>query len=264
MSDIVKSESFQGIPVRVVQHNGQPMIPLNDIADGITHDRSGLRKLFHRNEEIVGKWSGKVNLATPQGTSQEQICLNHDGVTAMLMKVDFARVKDPVRRQRIIDFQEWAASTLSKIVKGEIVQSAPGPAQLKDEMQKARLCAQETQGSLIAFQKIALERCGLGDYAPALDPVPAITHGETGWYNPTRLVALCNDPDLTPERLNYYLMNKGFQYREGYLWRLTPDGAIHGREYQYEAPSGHKEIRISWRISILYAAGLKRSLSERV
>lgn len=121
MTDIVTIESFQGIRVRVVQHNGQPMIPLNDIADGITHDRSGLRKLFHRNEEIVGKWSGKVNLATPQGTSQEQICLNHDGVIAMLMKVDYARVKDPVRRKRIIDFQEWAASTLSKIVKGETI-----------------------------------------------------------------------------------------------------------------------------------------------
>jgi hypothetical protein len=115
--ELVKVESFQGIPVRIITHNGQEMIPLNDIADGITHDRSGLRKLFHRNEDIVGKWSGKVNLATPQGI-QEHICLNRDGVTAMLMKVDYARVKDTIRKKKIIDFQEWAASTLSKIVNG--------------------------------------------------------------------------------------------------------------------------------------------------
>jgi hypothetical protein len=120
MTDIVKIESFNGVPVRVVTINDQPMIPLNDVADSITHDRSGLRKLFHRNEEIVGKWSGVAKLATAQGI-QETICLNHDGVMAILMKVDFMRVKDPVRKQRIIDFQEWAATTLSKIMQGETI-----------------------------------------------------------------------------------------------------------------------------------------------
>ncbi|MCK9432989.1 MAG: hypothetical protein M0R00_08530 [Candidatus Omnitrophica bacterium] len=50
MTKVIKIESFQGIPVRIIQKNDQGMIPLNDVADGIGIDRSGLRQLLKRNE----------------------------------------------------------------------------------------------------------------------------------------------------------------------------------------------------------------------
>jgi hypothetical protein len=96
----------------------------------------------------------------------------------------------------------------------------------------------------------------------------SVRHGEPGWYTVTELVALCNDPLLTPIRLNKWLENyrednewKPFQYREGKIWRLAPHGQPHGREYQYNLGNGHSEPRISWRASVLYACGLKRDLA---
>jgi hypothetical protein len=50
--------------------------------------------------------------------------------------------------------------------------------------------------------------------------------------------------------------------RQGRIWRLNPTGEMHGKEYVYEATSGHREIRIRWRESILYASGLKRPIDE--
>jgi hypothetical protein len=67
------------------------------------------------------------------------------------------------------------------------------------------------------------------------------------------------------EYVNNYLHNHGWIYRdasEGRVWRLQPMAMEHGREYWFEAPSGHREIRIVWRKSILYASGLRREIPE--
>jgi hypothetical protein len=36
----------------------------------------------------------------------------------------------------------------------------------------------------------------------------------------------------------------------------------HGREYMYTAPSMHQEVRIAWRVTVLYAAGLKHDIAD--
>jgi len=59
-----------------------------------------------------------------------------------------------------------------------------------------------------------------------------------------------------PERLNNYLQFKGYIYRENGKPRLQPKGEPHGKEYWFESPHGHREIRIRWRLSIMYACGL--------
>jgi len=231
------------------------VIPIQDIAELIGVDDSTITKKIKAFEKWLSPCSVFIPLPTTGGV-QHFRCLNRKGLDRLLILMRPKKTGDE-SIDRLFELRESILAKLGAESK-EIAQTAPGPAKLKEEMTKARLIAQETGGSLIACQKIALGKCGLGDYAPALDPVPVITHGETGWYNPTRLIALCNDPDLTPERLNYFLLNKGFQIRDGYLWRLTPSGAVHGREYTFEAPSGHREIRIAWRISILEASGLVR------
>ena len=243
---------FEGKEVHTFEHAGEIWFPLTDLASAWGVDRKTPGNLIGRNQEI---FEGMF-LSEGDVTYHD---VNERGLYLLMGKISADRLKNPDAKAAMIRFQRWIPELIQKYRKKEIVQTPAAPQdRLKDEMTKARLCAQETNGNLIAFQKIALGKCGMGDYAPALDTAPAIVHGETGWYNPTRLVALCNDPDLTPERLNYFLLNKGFQTRDGYLWRLTPLGTEHGREYQYEAPSGHREIRISWRISILEASGLVR------
>ena len=120
MTEIVKIESFQGIPVRIIQKNDQGMIPLNDVADGIGIDRSGLRQLLKRNERVLSEYVGKVMIPSPSG-EQETVCLSRDGITGILMKMDISRMKDPQKRDKVVVFQKWAIETLSKIVKGETI-----------------------------------------------------------------------------------------------------------------------------------------------
>jgi hypothetical protein len=253
--DLVKTENFQGISVRVVHHDNTDHIPLVDIADALGIDRSGLRKLFRRHEATLGKYSSKDIMTSEAGT-REFICLNQRGMMLLLLKIKPGASSNPDVEEKIVAFNEWAIEILHRAAKGENVLVSS----IDTELQQAKRIAELTDTDPRIMWAAALRKCGLPEYADVLRP--ALVHGETGWYNPTRLVTLCNDPDLTPERLNWYLKNKGFQYRDGYIWRLTPMGLIHGREYNFEAPSGHVEIRIAWRESVLYASGLKRPIAE--
>jgi len=247
---------FEGKEIRAIEQNGEILLPLADLTNAWGIHRNTLSQIIERNEKKFEGFHTTVAHESCAGLH----AVNEQGLYLLMGAVNTDRLKSPQAADAILRFQRWVPELIQKYRKKEIVQ-APAIS-IDTELQKARYLAEQTGGNLAAFQKIALSKCGEADYAPALDAAPAITHGETGWYNPTRLVVLCNDPDLTAERLNWYLKNKGFQYREGYLWRLTPDGMIHGREYQYEAPSGHRETRIAWRESVLYASGLKRSLAE--
>jgi len=254
--DLIKIEQFQDTPVRVIRHGPYGVIPLNDIADALCIDRSGFHKLFKRHAETLARYGLMVKTSTSQGDSST-LCLTREGVVGLILKTKPGASKSQDAQDRIIAFQTWAIETISKIMNGERVRVSLS---IDEELVQARHLAEQTGGNLASFQAIALKKCGFGDYVPALN-IPQIIHGEIGWFNPTRLVALCNDPDLTPERLNWYLKNKGFQYRDGYIWRLTPLGMAHGKEYWYTASSQHQEIRIAWRESVLFASGLKRPIS---
>jgi hypothetical protein len=151
--------------------------------------------------------------------------------------------------------------------KKELV-TIPAGQDIRSELEEARELAVICGRSPESFQAVILRKHGKAELASELQSAGNIVHGETGWYNVTGLVSLCNDPGLTPERLNKWLENyregqqwSPFQYREGKLWRLTKRGMEHGREYQYNLGNGHSEPRISWRASVLYACGLKRDLA---
>ncbi len=250
---------FESKEIHVIECNGEPWFPLADLADVWGINDSTPRNLIIRNREIFEGLSVLDGDVTYQGLE----CVNERGLYLLIGKINADRLKNPEAKAAIIRFQRWVPELIQKYRKKEIVQeTAAGPA-IDSELRKARQLAEQTGGNLQAFQKIALEKCGCGDYAPALDSsVPSVVHGDPGWFNPSQLVAKCNDPQLTAERLNWYLKNHEFQYRDGYIWRLTPRGMEHGKEYLYTAPSQHQEIRIAWRESVLYASGLKRQMSE--
>ena len=250
-----------GQTVRVIPSEIGPVVPAVDIADNIGYNRSTITNTITKNERLFKGFTIFKALPTGGGT-QQFLCLNSVGTDRLLLLIKPAKDREELC-ERVERFKAKAFGLLAKVLPG------PGvPPVLDVELIQARRIAELTGGNLAAFQKIALEKCGVGDYAPARQ-VPALVHGETGWYNITQLVAMCNDPLLNPERLNWYLANnpkdperRPFQYRdENHLWRLTPLGAEHGKEYWYTAPSQHQEIRIAWRESVLYASGLRRSIS---
>jgi hypothetical protein len=249
-----------GQTVRVIPSEIGPVIPVVDIADYIGCSRSAISKAMKVYEEKMSPCKTFVTLPT-SGGSQQFLCVNRVGVDYLFLLVHPSKSK--MALDQMLEFRK---NILVKIDGGKSSEPAPT---IDTELQQARRIAELTGGNLAAFQKIALEKCGCGDYAPALQ-VPVIVHGESGWFNITQLVAMCNDPLLNPERLNWYLANnpkdperRPFQYRdENHLWRLTPLGMEHGKEYWYTAPSQHQEIRIAWRESVLYASGLKHPISN--
>jgi hypothetical protein len=242
-----------GQTVRVIPSEIGPVIPVVDISEMIGVDDSTISKKFKAFEKWLSPCSVFIPLSTTGGMQRFR-CLNRKGFDRLLILMRPKKTGEE-SIDRLFELRE---SILEKMSTGgkEIVQTQ----NLDTELQQARRIAELTDTDPRVMQAAALRKCGLPEYADVL--VPSVIHGENGWYNPSGLVKLCNDPLLNAERLNWYLRNKGYQYRDGFLWRLTPEGMEHGKEYIYTAPSQHQEIRISWRGSILYASGLKRPIAN--
>lgn len=240
---------------RVLSSDIGPVMPVVDIADMLGYSRSAITKAIKDHE---GKMSPcKTFLPLPTlGGNQQFLCLNRTGVDYLLLFIHPAKTR--MSDDEYIDFRHNLLERMDA-GKKEII-PAPASRDLDSEIIHARTIAQKCGKNPDAFLAIALEKYGEGDYIKALQ-APAVVHGEPGWHNITQLVSLCNDPLLNPERLNHFLNNRGFQYRdENRLWRLTPLGMEHGREYLYTSPHQHSEIRLSWRESVLYASSLKRPI----
>ena len=130
---------------------------------------------------------------------------------------------------------------------------------IRTELEEARDLAAICGKSPEQFQAVILRKHGKVDLADSLQAPASMVHGEPGqWLNPSEIGHECG---LTAQQVNYWLLNHGFQYRDGPLWRLTPKGMDHGEEYVFEATSKHSEIRIRWHRSVLIAAGLKRQMA---
>ena len=246
---LIPLPQFGGKEIRATEHDGQVWISIHDLSLAWGLDRSTLGKHIERDPEMYAFTHILVDNLSPTPLR----CVNEEGLYLLLGAISTAKLK-PEIKQLIREFRKWVVpKILQQFRKGEIQQTQTPT--IEEELVRAKYLAEQTGGNLQAFQKIALEKCGFKDYAPALNST-AIQHGEKGWHTPTSLMKFCNDPDLTAERLNWYLKNKGFQYKDGFLWRLTPEGWKHGEEYQFNAPGGHSEPRIAWKKSILVASGL--------
>jgi hypothetical protein len=121
---IVKTELFHDIPVRIVDVDGTPMIPVTDIVTALGYDRGNISRLMKRNADLFTPYKGLVNITTPGGV-QEMICLDDTGVVALLLKMDYSRIKQPGFRKKVLEFQHWSFTTLRKLMKGEIQTTLP-------------------------------------------------------------------------------------------------------------------------------------------
>jgi len=245
---------FEDHIVRTFEQDGEVWFPLIDLASAWGIDRKTPGNLLARNHDLF-----KGMFLSGGDVTYHDV--NERGLYLLMGKISADRLKNPLAKAAIIRFQRWVPELIQRYRKKEIVQVPPAP-DIKAELQKAGEYAEICKCDAHTLQAAVFKRHNLPELADALQ-VPAMQHGESGWYNPTRLIALCNDPDLTPERLNWYLYNKGYQVREGFIWRLTDSGKVHGMEYPYEAPSGHREVRIRWRSSILFASGLIKGEIEK-
>ena len=255
---------FEGKEIRVIEKDGEAWIPCRDLSLALGLDRYTLYQHVKRNRDFFGDDAKDGDNLSPDDSD---LWVNEGGLYTLLARVSIGRVT-PIAKAAIIQFRKSVPVLIQRYRKKEIVQIPPAP-DIKAELVEARGLAEACQRSPETFQAAILRKHGKGELADVLQ-VPAIVHGDSGWFNITQLVAMCNDPLLNPERLNWYLANnpkdperRPYQYRDpNRLWRLTSLGREHGKEYMFTAYTQHSEVRIAWRESILYASGLKRQIAN--
>ena len=200
------------------------------------------------------------------GGNQETQCITREGVDDLftLMKTP----RDPVKRAAFLEMKKNVLSRWSGNLPTPVAAAKPADRDIRSALEEATSLAEVVHCDPRAFQIEVFRKFDKPEFAAALERMggmtaPALTHGEPGWYNPSELAALMNDPLLTAERINFYLKNQGFQFKdEDHLWRLTDMGKAHGREYTFRGRGDHREPRIEWRESVLVASGLKRPVSQ--
>jgi prophage antirepressor-like protein len=256
-TSLIPLPTFEGREIRGTEKDGQVWISIHDLSLALGLDRSTLAKHIERDSDLYAF----THISVDNLSTVPLRCVNEEGLYLLLGAISTSRLK-PEIRTAIREFRKWTVPKLLKqFRKGEIVQTTD----IKAELEQARHYAGLTQGDPRHFQAAVFKKHNMPEYAEALlQSTPVPVQGDTGgWFNPSQLVQFCNDPMLTAERLNHYLANnpkdpdrRPFQFKEGYIWRLTPLGMEHGKEYVYTAPSQHQEIRIAWRKSVLAAVGL--------
>ena len=251
---------FEGHDIRVWSRteNSGSRLKISASAWGV--DRKTPANLIGRNKDLFEGMFRSDGDVTYHDVNEKGLYPTHG-------KDQCGPAKNPKARDAMIRFQRWVPELIQKYRKHEIAQ-VPAAPDIRTELQEARELAMICGKSPESFQAVILRKHGKSELAAELKASGEIVRGETGWYTVTGLVELCDDPILTAERLNTYLANcrengewKPFQYKEGKIWRLAPRGLPHGKEYPFNLGNGHSEPRISWRESILVAAGLKRPVS---
>ncbi len=154
---IIRLRSFLGIAkIRLIQPYGGsvPYIPIVDIAAAIDHPRRKVLAIVKRNAEdfqgevfsarLFGTPGGSQNSpsivpldppfrpdASHGGRSPERVmCMSYEGMIGLLFMIEASRVKNDLKRRRIIAFRKWA----KKIVARAILDFPPDqiPAELSD------------------------------------------------------------------------------------------------------------------------------------
>jgi prophage antirepressor-like protein len=259
---------FEGKEIRTFEYGGEIWFPLADLAAAWGVDRKTPGNLIGRNEALFkGMYFSDGDVTYHD--------VNERGLYLLMGKISADRLKNPQARDAMIRFQRWVPELIQKYRKKEIVPVQQQPSGIIGELQEARELAALCGKSPELFQAAVLKKHGKTELAEVLEVSPSVIHSNAGYYTPTRLIELfCHDPLLTPKRFNKYLENfrdnetrewKPFQYKdENKIWRLCGEGFRHGKEIMYEVPDsgGHKEIRVLWKESILYASGLKRQVPE--
>jgi len=128
------TEMFHEIPVRIIRTGKGAMFPIVDIAKGIDYSRGAIGDLVRRHKEDLDEYSSLLVIRTQAG-SRDAICLNRDGIIALILLLDTKRIKDSAKRDRIREFRKWAIETLGKVMDGIPVQQT-AKMSLTDAMNK--------------------------------------------------------------------------------------------------------------------------------
>lgn len=135
---------FHGVQLYLVEHDGQPYVPMRPMVEGIGLDWKSQHAKLSANQR---RW-GMVNITTPSaGGLQESSCIPLRKLPGWLSRLEPNKVKNPEIRQKVEEFQDECDDALWQYWNdghAENPRAQPAPSAAANE-------------SVIEFAKLALE-----------------------------------------------------------------------------------------------------------
>lgn len=238
---------FHDVPVRIVKQGKDAMFPIADIAGALKYDRQSLHGILERNSELFDGYR-RVSVTLTGSDPTKHTCLTRDGVIALLVKIDYQRIKDPTKRQRIIEFQRWAAETLGKVMDGTIgdPKTSPWMPALKDHLSLSKALIDvghvDPQSALAIAIAEASKETGC-DFSPYLKLLDAVELGHK-WIH-SEIASRVMGCDLI--RFTNLCFKYGFLIQTPvHGTRLTPKGRCVAREFPYTEYHGAVRYQQIW------------------
>jgi|GEM_PF-1845350 len=251
-------EVFKEKPVRFIRSEPKELwIPVNDVADAIGYDRDTLRQLINRNSDLFANMCSRSVILLEGVGSREVLCVNRDGLVAVLVKISAGRIKDINRRKAVIEFQRWAVETISKILAGEyhLETFYPWAERLREHLEAAKALIEVSgvkPGIAHAAAIAAAEReigRPLDEYRKALPPA----EHDTGHLNATDIGSRLGISGIAANQMLEAagLIKKVGQGKKA-VWRLTEKGKAYGEEFPF-VRNGHSGYQIRWNENVFEA-----------
>ena len=263
MSALITTETFHEIPVRIVQGENGPMIPLVDIAVGIGYSKQAINQLYERNLELLKDDSqDNVMITGDQVTATPHICLTRDGVIGLLMKTNYQRIKDSAKREKILSFQKWAKTTLGKVMEGTLQSSHPMLPPLSDALKEelARAEAMKIVGVDVGLAASVCMAKLEDEYSTDLSYLRVLlTRKDDRDIAYLTATAIGKKFELSAQSVNNILESSGYLKHnvrmkktggQAKIWNLTDKGKRFG-EIHIERHGGAEVYLILWRDSIV-------------
>jgi prophage antirepressor-like protein len=126
------SSIFDGKNIRATEINGEIWIPVVDLADAWEVDRSTLTKIINKNPDIFKTLSTVIELASPkeilsnpQSVNNSLRLVNERGTVILALKVSAKDLKNPIAKEKVIEFQLWVPQIIQDLRKGMVQLTVP-------------------------------------------------------------------------------------------------------------------------------------------
>lgn len=262
------SSIFDGKKIRATEINGEIWIPVVDLADAWEVDRTTLTKIINRNPEIFKTLSTVIELpsskeisSVSQSVNNSLRLVNERGSVILALKVSAKDLKNPIAKEKVIEFQLWVPQLMQDLRKGVLQLAAPlqqsvqqqllpvqSPVEiLKEQFEMAKVIVDKTgmpkDTADIYAVTLAGELSGidLHCYASAIRakaaPQPLqITEGipndKADYERHFSLRKVAEDFVHKPENeVRMKLEDLRIIYRENNMWKLTAEGEKYGKVF---------------------------------
>ncbi|MCE0934771.1 phage antirepressor N-terminal domain-containing protein [Pseudomonas monteilii] len=271
---------FHGIDLYLVEHEGQPFVPMRPMVEGIGLDWKSQHAKLSSNQR---RW-GMVNITTPSaGGMQESSCIPLRKLPGWLSRLEPNKVKKLEVRQRIEEFQDecddalWQYWNDGHAINPRVQQPAANDESIPlerrlpvaaDNFDAAKRIAESLglEGNQAILSANSMVRAAIGvDLMEMAGVKRLVNEAQEMNYLPSELGAKFG---MTANGMNKLLAQCGLQHHVTYKlgkkrWEVTPDG----KEYAVITDTGKKHSdgkpvqQILWKESV--AKPLKR-LAEKL